>query len=70
MPPTKEHHLPGHGESALPEDKEGEAIENVEDDWEDDPENARNWPAAKKWTTVAIVSVLLSSSNPQLTRAS
>ena len=56
MPP-REHYLPGHGESALPEDKEGEAIEKVEDDWQDDPENARNWPARKKWTTVAIVSV-------------
>lgn len=51
----KEHNLPGHGESALPEDKEAEAIENLEEDWECDPENARNWPAAKKWTAVAIV---------------
>ena len=70
VPPTMEHHLPGHGESALPEDKEGEAIENIEDDWEDDPENARNWPAAKKWTTIAIVSHFPASSTLQLTRAS
>ncbi|KAF6764235.1 multidrug resistance protein 4 [Ephemerocybe angulata] len=51
-----QHNAPGHGESALPDDKEGEAVENIEDDWECDPENARNWPAAKKWRTVAIVS--------------
>ncbi|RDB30839.1 hypothetical protein Hypma_005829 [Hypsizygus marmoreus] len=48
---------PGHGESALPEDKEEEAVENVEDDWEDDPENARNWSFRRKWTAVAIISL-------------
>lgn len=47
---------PGHGESALPEDKKGEAVENLEDDWENDPENARNWSNRKKWTAVMIVS--------------
>ncbi|TFK26555.1 multidrug resistance protein 4 [Coprinopsis marcescibilis] len=52
----KEHNAPGHGESALPEDKAGEAIENLEQDWECDPHNARNWPSKKKWTAVAIVS--------------
>ncbi|KAG6868527.1 hypothetical protein C0993_001415 [Termitomyces sp. T159_Od127] len=40
----KEDPLPGHGESALPEDKVEEALENEADDWENDPENARNWP--------------------------
>ncbi|KAJ2914534.1 hypothetical protein MD484_g5878, partial [Candolleomyces efflorescens] len=54
LPPL--HSAPGHGESALPADKEGEAIENIEDDWECDPENARNWPSSKKWTAVSIVS--------------
>ncbi|KAF8966604.1 multidrug resistance protein 4 [Flammula alnicola] len=47
---------PGHGESALPEDKIEESLENLEDDWEDDPDNARNWPLRKKWTAVCIVS--------------
>ncbi|KAI3619652.1 mfs multidrug [Moniliophthora roreri] len=46
----------GHGESAIPADKEEEALENVEDDWENDPMNARNWPKRKKWVAVFIVS--------------
>jgi hypothetical protein len=45
----------GHGESALPVDKVEESIENYVDDWEHDPDNARNWPARKKWTIVAVV---------------
>lgn len=45
----------GHGESALPDDKLEEAIENTEEDWENDPENARNWSLTKKWTAVFIV---------------
>ncbi|KAF9051365.1 multidrug resistance protein 4 [Panaeolus papilionaceus] len=48
--------LPGHGESAIPEDKKEEALENKEDDWENDPDNARNWPAVQRWTAMAIVS--------------
>jgi hypothetical protein len=33
-------------------------LENLEDaDWQHDPENPRNWPFAKKWTTTAVVSV-------------
>jgi len=47
---------PGHGESALPEDKEEEALENIEEDWENDPINPRNWSPGKKWTAVGIVS--------------
>ncbi|KDR80318.1 hypothetical protein GALMADRAFT_242687 [Galerina marginata CBS 339.88] len=47
---------PGHGESAIPEDKK-EAIENLEDDWENDPENARNWPSHKKWAAISVVSL-------------
>lgn len=57
LPPL--HNAPGHGESALPADKEGEAIENIEDDWECDPENARNWPSSRKWTAVSIVCAIL-----------
>ena len=30
-------------------------IQHVEDDWDTDPENARNWSAGKKWTAVCIV---------------
>ncbi|KAJ3516908.1 hypothetical protein NLJ89_g836 [Agrocybe chaxingu] len=48
---------PGHGESAMPQDKKEEALENLEDDWENDPANARNWPTAKRWTAMLIVSL-------------
>lgn len=51
--PSKFH--AGHGESALPDDKVEEAFENIEEDWENDPENARNWSLTKKWTAVFIV---------------
>ncbi|KAJ3828255.1 major facilitator superfamily domain-containing protein [Lentinula raphanica] len=51
-------HAPaGHGESAIPADKKEEEMENLQDDWEDDPANARNWSFSKKWTCVAIVSL-------------
>ncbi|PPQ99251.1 hypothetical protein CVT24_009296 [Panaeolus cyanescens] len=53
---TKEQFSGGHGESALPEDKVEEAIENLEDDWENDPENPRNWVASRKWKAVCVVS--------------
>ncbi|KAG9221707.1 hypothetical protein CCMSSC00406_0005620 [Pleurotus cornucopiae] len=55
LPSHAEH--PGHGESALPEDKKEEALENLEEDWEDDPLNPRNWSFGKKWTAVSIVSL-------------
>ncbi|PIL37274.1 MFS general substrate transporter [Ganoderma sinense ZZ0214-1] len=47
----------GEGESAFPEDKKEEALENAEDDWTHDPDNPRNWPAGKKWLMVSIVSL-------------
>ncbi|KAJ6521111.1 multidrug resistance protein 4 [Mycena capillaripes] len=47
---------PGRGPSAIPEDKKTELLENLEDDWQDDPENPRNWPFAKKWSSTAVVS--------------
>ncbi|KAE9388907.1 multidrug resistance protein 4 [Gymnopus androsaceus JB14] len=47
----------GYGESAIPADRKEEEIENLQDDWEDDPANARNWSARKKWVCVAIVSL-------------
>ena len=37
---------------------EQEAIKYGEDDWEDDPQNARNWTMLQKWTAVAIASLL------------
>ncbi|KAJ7432311.1 major facilitator superfamily domain-containing protein [Mycena galericulata] len=47
----------GRGPSAIPEDKLEELIEQHEDDWEDDPENPRNWSTRKKWASAAIVSL-------------
>ncbi|KAJ7637213.1 multidrug resistance protein 4 [Mycena rosella] len=52
--PAHEH--PGHGPSAIPEDKKEELLENLEDDWEDDPENPRNWSTGKKWASAGVVS--------------
>jgi len=43
---------PAHGESEALKDK---FEESLEDDWENDPENARNWSSRKKWTAVCIV---------------
>ncbi|KAF5343463.1 hypothetical protein D9758_011862 [Tetrapyrgos nigripes] len=43
--------------SAIPTDKEKEAEQNAEDDWEHDPDNPWNWPARKKWTMISIVSL-------------
>ncbi|KAJ6627855.1 hypothetical protein B0H10DRAFT_311994 [Mycena sp. CBHHK59/15] len=43
------------GESAFPEDKAREKLTALEDGWEDDPVNPRNWSFRKKWTAVAIV---------------
>ena len=57
IPEKHEHKAPGCGESALPEDKDLEALQNAERDWECDPENARNWPAAQKWLAVSIISL-------------
>ncbi|KAF8800562.1 MFS general substrate transporter [Phlegmacium glaucopus] len=48
----------GYSESAHPEDKVTALSEqsDLEDDWENDPDNARNWSAKKKWAATAIVS--------------
>ncbi|KAG6916740.1 hypothetical protein DXG01_005560 [Tephrocybe rancida] len=55
---SEEHPIsPGHSESALPEDKIEETLEDEEDDWENDPENARNWSFGRKWTAVSIVAL-------------
>ncbi|KAH9943321.1 multidrug resistance protein 4 [Epithele typhae] len=44
----------GEGESAIPEDKKEEPLENAEEDWTHDPINPRNWRARKKWLMIAI----------------
>ena len=53
---TPEHSIrtfvPGHEES---EDKKEEILETLDDNWETDPENARNWPGYKKWISMSIV---------------
>ncbi|KAJ7068800.1 major facilitator superfamily domain-containing protein [Mycena amicta] len=48
---------PGRGPSAIPEDKLEELLENLEDNWQDDPLNPRNWSVGKKWTSAAVVSL-------------
>ncbi|KAJ7771073.1 major facilitator superfamily domain-containing protein, partial [Mycena maculata] len=53
---TAEDH-PGRGPSAIPEDKKEELIEQLEDDWQDDPENPRNWSTGKKWASAGVVSL-------------
>ncbi|KAJ7368887.1 major facilitator superfamily domain-containing protein [Mycena albidolilacea] len=46
------------GASAILQEKKPDLLENLEDaDWQHDPENPRNWPFAKKWTTTAVVSL-------------
>ncbi|KAJ7368886.1 major facilitator superfamily domain-containing protein [Mycena albidolilacea] len=47
----------GHGASAIPEDKKAELLESLEDDWQDDPENPRNWSLSKKWASASVVSL-------------
>ncbi|KAJ7817769.1 major facilitator superfamily domain-containing protein, partial [Mycena olivaceomarginata] len=44
----------GRGPSALPKNKSEEILENLEDNWQDDPQNPRNWSVGKKWTTTAV----------------
>ncbi|TCD69329.1 hypothetical protein EIP91_008085 [Steccherinum ochraceum] len=46
----------GEGESAIPEDRKGDAVENAEDDWAHDERNPRNWSKRRKWAMVGIVS--------------
>lgn len=43
-------------ESTVPRVEKGEMLEDSEDEWTTDPENARNWSVGKKWTAVSIVS--------------
>ncbi|KAH9939879.1 major facilitator superfamily domain-containing protein [Amylocystis lapponica] len=54
LPPTLKG---GEGESAIPEDKNKEPLENEEDDWQHDPQNPRNWTFGRKWRMIGIVSL-------------
>lgn len=42
----------GEGESATPENKIEELSQNLEDDWERDPVNPRNWSLGRKWVCI------------------
>ena len=56
---TAEHSLrtfvPENQESTPPEDSKEETLETLQDDWETDPENARNWPTHRRWIAMLIV---------------
>lgn len=49
--------LPGHEKSTSPEKED--ILEVLKDNWETDPENARNWPAHKRWGAMLIVRQLI-----------
>lgn len=36
-----------------------DVLDEEEREWENDPENARNWPCRRKWATVFVVRPLL-----------
>jgi hypothetical protein len=42
-------------ENALPQDKIEKASERIEDDWEHDPINPRNWSKQKKYLNMSLV---------------
>jgi len=39
--------------------EKGDALDEEEREWENDPENARNWPPHKKWAAIFVVRPLL-----------
>ncbi|KAL5519934.1 hypothetical protein ACEPAG_1594 [Sanghuangporus baumii] len=45
----------GEGEFTIPEDLKLEVLERLNQDWEHDPDNPRNWKFWKKWTMCGIV---------------
>ncbi|KAJ6615652.1 multidrug resistance protein 4 [Mycena sp. CBHHK59/15] len=47
----------GRGPSAIPEDKKEELLEAAEDNWQDNPENPRNWTIGRKWASAGAVSL-------------
>ncbi|EIN10549.1 multidrug resistance protein 4 [Punctularia strigosozonata HHB-11173 SS5] len=46
----------GEGEDAVPEDKAESVYERLEDDWQHDPRNPRNWSSSRKVIATTIVS--------------
>ncbi|KAL5527636.1 hypothetical protein ACEPAG_6437 [Sanghuangporus baumii] len=46
----------GEGDSAIPEDKRIEALERLDNDWQHDPDNPRNWAFWRKWRMAGVVS--------------
>lgn len=53
--------VPGHEES---EDKKEEILETLDEIWETDPDNARNWPTYKKWVAMLIVRQIIYAYSP------
>ena len=51
-------HIAESEEVDAPKDKIEETLGNLEVDWENDPDNARNWSFGRKWTAIAIVSTI------------
>lgn len=45
----------GEGESPIPEDKEQNALEDLEEDWQHDPINPRNWTNPRKYANMSLV---------------
>ena len=43
-----------------PAGKVAETSSSLEDDWENDPANPRNWSIGKKWVVTAIVNAMTS----------
>jgi hypothetical protein len=46
---------PDRAEDVTPGHNADTAIQTLQDEWENDPANARNWSLKKKWTAVFIV---------------
>jgi hypothetical protein len=57
---TNDPHSPrlagGEGASAIQGGTVGDKIEDIQNDWEHDPANPRNWAPARKWITISLVS--------------
>ncbi|KAF8817134.1 multidrug resistance protein 4 [Phlegmacium glaucopus] len=47
----------GQGKSALPEEVIQDVTQDLEDDWDNDPANARNWTWGQKWTAAGVLSL-------------
>lgn len=52
-------HVAESEEVDVPKDKIENALGNLDVNWENDPDNARNWSFGRKWTAIAIASKYL-----------